>query len=150
MSPAPTPGAKRGSRTSLLPPGQTRGQYIHPTETIQAVSDLGIRCSSSLIFQHYLPQGSIFGFFYLHSYFGDHFSSASQICPPCRAGSSFLPVTQTKNMESSVPLQKPYSHQENFIHSAIKTHLETIPHSIYCFYPDLSYSNFYLTTEIIF
>ena len=43
VSPAPTPGAKRGSRTSLLPPGQTRGQYIHPTETIQAVYDLGIK-----------------------------------------------------------------------------------------------------------
>ena len=43
VSPAPTPGAKRGSRTSLLLPGQTRGQYIHPTETIQAVSDLGIK-----------------------------------------------------------------------------------------------------------
>ena len=40
---APTPGSSRGSRTSLLPPGQTRGQYIHPTETIQAVYDLGIQ-----------------------------------------------------------------------------------------------------------
>ena len=39
---APTPGSSRGSRTSLLPPGQTRGQYIHHTETIQAVYDLGI------------------------------------------------------------------------------------------------------------
>ena len=38
-----TPGSRRGSRTSLLPPGQTRGQYIHPTETIQAVYDLGIK-----------------------------------------------------------------------------------------------------------
>ena len=43
VSPAPTPGAKRGSRTSLLPPGQTRGQYIHPTETVQAVYDLGFK-----------------------------------------------------------------------------------------------------------
>ena len=40
---APTPGSSRGSRTSLLPPGQTRGQYIHPTETIQAVYDLGFK-----------------------------------------------------------------------------------------------------------
>ena len=40
---APTPGSSRGSRTSLLPPGQTRGHYIHPTETIQAVYDLGIQ-----------------------------------------------------------------------------------------------------------
>ena len=37
------PGSRRGSRTSLLPPGQTRGQYIHPTETIQAVYDLGFK-----------------------------------------------------------------------------------------------------------
>ena len=43
VSPVPTPGSRRGSRTSLLPPGQTRGQYIHPTETIQAVYDLGIK-----------------------------------------------------------------------------------------------------------
>ena len=43
VSPVPTPGSRRGSRTSLLPPGQTQGQYIHPTETIQAVYDLGIK-----------------------------------------------------------------------------------------------------------
>ena len=43
VSPVPTPGSRRGSRTSLLPPGQTWGQYIHPTETIQAVYDLGIK-----------------------------------------------------------------------------------------------------------
>ena len=43
VSPVPTPGSRRGSRTSLLPPGQTRGQYIHPTETIQAVYDLGFK-----------------------------------------------------------------------------------------------------------
>ena len=43
VSPVPTPGSRRGSRTSLLLLGQTRGQYIHPTETIQAVYDLGVK-----------------------------------------------------------------------------------------------------------
>ena len=31
------------SNPRILPPVQTRGQYIHPTGTIQAVYDLGIK-----------------------------------------------------------------------------------------------------------
>ena len=35
--PAPTPGSRRASGTSLPPPGETGGQSIQPTEAIQAV-----------------------------------------------------------------------------------------------------------------
>src|SRR5574337_1013989 len=37
VSPAPTPGSRRASGTSLPPPGETGGQSIQPTEAIQAV-----------------------------------------------------------------------------------------------------------------
>ena len=37
------PHARFQERLWLLPPVQTRGQYIHPTGTIQAVYDLGIK-----------------------------------------------------------------------------------------------------------
>ena len=37
VSPAPTPGSRRASGTSLPPPGETGGQYTQPTEAIQAV-----------------------------------------------------------------------------------------------------------------
>ena len=39
----PRPHARFQERLWLLPPVQTRGQYIHPTGTIQAVYDLGIK-----------------------------------------------------------------------------------------------------------
>ena len=37
VSPAPKPGSRRASGTSLPPPGETGGQSIQPTEAIQAV-----------------------------------------------------------------------------------------------------------------
>ena len=37
VSPAPTPGSRRASGSSLPPPGETGGQSIQPTEAIQAV-----------------------------------------------------------------------------------------------------------------